>query len=578
MTTDKYCRQQWRVRYGTKHGARRDQYGAFHHEYPKHAEVVILDFMQFVKHIDKDCKTVRDVLMKWIHIIKSFYHHNVNCVILCFDRGTPPVKYIHCHGKRYSKVKRFTVDDSPVISCNLDKNLERCGVNDSNWIRFAGNQKLLQREIYPLLWNMLIDPEYFSLRPGQMLVTHGLPSKIHQYTINNGPVWGRENAFVRNDTDFKPVKWSSDERFGDWPITQTQEDNDPDMYRRVFKIIGVPDGTGMFIEEAPEWKNDIKEADNAVFYYQHFDEFKYRPTIICINDGDAISISVLQSHERVNAQGEFVNQQYICLKYREPKEAREEREKDPFSRGKPPPRWEYCDVNKLHAMIDEDPIFVDSQVSNPQLSFVMLNILSGSDFFTDYCKGIGKKIIWETFLQSASQFSHLVQWHACSLEPDPYAFRRAVVDEQCFEQFTYYIYLNKYGKTVRKKNKGNLDFKKLESYCSNLKKKENQLPTQRMCKMFARHLGWNIQYWLNAPRNIIIDPFEKWRGMSYWGYQQSSATQESEVSFVFSPKQKPMDESYKRNLRKRKRKTTRPGKSFDVETKKRAIEIIKKNV
>jgi len=549
MTTDQYVRKQWRARYGTPPG--QQQKGAFHHEYPEHVQVVILDFMQFVKSIGDQNQTIRQVIREWVNRIKSLFRAHVQYVVVCVDRGSPPVKTIHCHAKRYSKVKRFGDQDSPILSHNLDKPLHLCGVEDKNWMRLAGNQNLLRREVYPLLWNALTDPQQFQLRPGQMLVLSGFPSKMRQVTTVHGLAWERQ--FTYKDTAYVADQWHLDDvNLSDWPITAAYEQQDPELYRRVFRIVCLDDQR-MFVERAPEWENDILEADNAVFYFQQVDLFRYRPTMIHINDGDAISIALLQSHERLKQDNSFVNHQYICLRYREGKEAAEKRKAIPHERNKPPPRWEYCDVNMLHCMLDKDPAFFNSGVSNPQLTFVMLNILAGTDFFANYCPGIGKQYIWQTFFQHAAKMSHLVQWHACALQPNPLAPRRAIVDETLFERFTYYVYANKYGKAVRKKNKGSFTFEILKTYCSQLKRKQNQVPTQRACKMFARQLGWNIQYWLNACRNIDIDPFETWRGFSYWTYQRDKQTQQPQIAYAFSPKQKPMDEAYKRNLYKRKR-------------------------
>ena len=210
MTTDKYCRPQWRLRYGTPLGQKAT--GAFHFEYPQNVELVIIDFMQFVKHIDDKFLTMRDVLRCWLGHIRSLFRHNVKCVVLCFDRGSPATKTIHAHSKRYKDVARFSDDDSPVLACNLDKPLERCGVAGKNWIRLAGNQRLLQREVYPMLWNMLIDPQQFSLKPNHMLVLHGLPSKLQTVTTVHGTAWESSHAY--KDIAQKPVPWSLDVGFG----------------------------------------------------------------------------------------------------------------------------------------------------------------------------------------------------------------------------------------------------------------------------------------------------------------------------------------------------------------------------
>ena len=562
MTLHGWCRKHWRKRYGTPPG--QQQKGAFHHEYPKHVKLVVIDFMQFVKHVKVEHQTLRDILNEWLRLIRDLYRESVECVVLCFDRGTPQVKSLICHGKRYEKVDRFTDADSPVLTCNLDTPLVQTKLGTSPWMRFAGNQKLLQRELYPLLWNLLINPNTFPLRPGQMLVLHGLPSRLQPVTVYQGALW--ENAYAHRDQSFKPIPWSLDGHFGNWPLTAEYEANDPELYSRVFKVVGIPGGT--FVEREPRYENSILEADNAVFWYQHFPEFRDLPTMIHINDGDAVSIALLQSHDRVNEKSQFYNEQYICLKYVESAKDKKEREKLPGQRGKPPPHWEYCDVNKLHTMLDHDPVLLKSGVSNPQLAFVMLNILPGSDFFDKkYRKGIGPQFIWDTFFTCANQFSHLVQWHIHGLPRDPLAYRRCIVDETLFEQFTYYIYVNKHGKAVRKKTGGNLDLVQLRAH--------KRLPSERQCKQFARQLGWHLQYWLNAARNIYVDPFERYENMSYWTYQKNPYTQEPEVTLVFSPKQKPMDEAYKRNLLKRKRKEKpQQDQGIAQEQKKRAVEAV----
>lgn len=564
MTTKTYCRRQWRIRYKGKNRP-------IHHRYPEHVQVVVVDFMQFVKSIDETIQTIRQLIDAWVQRIRGFFHHKVECVIVCFDKGTPPVKHVHCHVKsRYKNTKRYTAGNSPVLSSNLDKTLASMELAGADWMRLAGCQALLQREVYPLLWNALLNPNALHLKPGQVVVLHGLPSKTRQVSVHHGAAWENPHTWV--GTQVQVTEWSIDTDYGDWPITEAMEQQDPEMYNRVYRLVGQPNGA-MHVEEAPEWHNRIVEADNGVFWYQHFDCFKLRPTMISINDGDAVSIAVLQSRDRLNEHSEFLNHQYICLRYREPKEEREKRLQDPFEANKPPPTHEYVDVNFLHTELDNDPVFCNNNVNNPQAAFAMLNILCGSDFFTDYCRGIGERFIWNTFLQRPKLFSHLIQWNAASFPADPTAFRRAIVDETLFEQFTYYVYLNKYGKAVRKKNGGNMSFALLRTHCSKLKRVQNRMPTARQCKQFARQLQWNIQYWLNAPRNIEVDPFEQWRNMSYWGYQRNPETGHAEVSYVFSPKQKPMDEAYKRHLRKRKRKTRGPP-TFTADAKRHATRVV----
>lgn len=313
--------------------------------------------------------------------------------------------------------------------------------------------------------------------------------------------------------------------------------------------------------------NTIDEADNACFWYQHF--YPTLTTIISMNDGDAFPISLLQSRERHDGDVPR-NRQYLCLPYR-----KKQKKDNPLAITH---RFEYVDVNALYAAVRTHAPFVEHRICNPVATLTFLIILCNTDFFANFAPGIGYATKWcegkkqtpgilDTFKSQIATFSHLVQWHYDAQPPDPCAERRIVLDERLFELFTYHCYFNKHGdRAKRSLSKSDLSITDLRVYCSKFKKESHRLPDKSAVRLWARQLTWNMQYWLNAPRNIYVDPYETYMGKSYYGYVKGP--NDIDITTDTSPKQKEVDEAYKRNFykrrqKKKKRKKVAPPSAID---------------
>lgn len=246
-----------------------------------------------------------------------------------------------------------------------------------------------------------------------------------------------------------PAPWTVDaDGFGDVPITQRMEENDPDLYTHVVAIVGTQQG--IWLEERPDMQNHIGEADSSIFWFDHF--YPNVDQLLVINDGDAIPIGLMYARERMVGT-QFRNVQTLCLKYSCKKP--EEGEEWPMGRK---PAYDYVDLNELLCATERDAQFTAAGVNNHILPYVMLCILAGNDFFGNYCKGIGLDTIIQTYMEMLPQFANLLQWNNCGFAPSTRDKRRIILDESAFEQLTYHIYLTKYGKAIRKKNKDACDF------------------------------------------------------------------------------------------------------------------------
>ena len=128
--------------------------------------------------------------------------------------------------------------------------------------------------------------------------------------------------------------------------------------------------------------------------------------------------------------------------------------------------------------------------------------------------------------------------------------RRIVIDEELFKVFTRQCYTNKHIKACRKKQKtDDVTYEMIEMHCSKFKNPKDRAPTEETMARMCRQIDWNANYWVNAFRNIYIDPFETFNGLSYYGY-----TPDLKITNNISPQQHPVDEVFKRHFFKRQSK------------------------
>lgn len=88
-----------------------------------------------------------------------------------------------------------------------------------------------------------------------------------------------------------------------------------------------------------------------------------------------------------------------------------------------------------------------------------------------------------------------------------------------------------------------------------------------------RQIEWILDYFVNGPRGIDIDPCETHLGLPYYGYTRA---EDGSLKFAESiaPKQRPVDEMYKRNFHKRQAKLSNSKVDVSNANKRRAVEAV----
>lgn len=537
---------------------------------PPDVGVYVVDFMQYIKHVPKDIQSLEMFLQYLVNkvkflLIKNNGHHTV---IVCVDRDSPEVKKIVCYSQRYSKTVIYSEEDAPFLPTDPLRPLP-------DWQKFSSNRKLLQRELFPRLYNRLLD---IDPGLGQRLILHGFPGRTQKFkqfhaTWDNDESVGQAEYWANKRMVPVVVPWSPSTEL---PITQDMEREDPDLYNRIYIIEGIapspefPSGV-IRKEELPSLKNGIKEADLGILFYDHiYPNFDH---VLCINDGDIFAISLLYTPERILPNGiSFRNRHFIQLPN---KKKKTKTKKDGLAQRKPA-KFTYIDVNKLFCLVRDDKEFGKAGVQNHEVTLAFLLILAGTDFIKDHFKGIGKNtVVWKVFMEKLSMFSHLVMLSK-NLIPDTRTYRDIVIDEDLFFKFISFCYIEKYGKAAKRKSKTKeLNMKILKKHCSrdskgNLKKdKSLHYPDRTTRRRWCRQILWNLLYWCNGMKGdgFEPDPFEKFNGQSYYGYLKPGS-----YSLTISAHQKPVDDFYKRHLTRYKDKRRNKQSQLNVSpSKKRKI-------
>lgn len=506
---------------------------------PKDINVVSCDFMQFVKgQIPDFIKTQKQLIRYFINKILGILDYT-NTAIICFDKGSPEVKKIVCHGARYEiRCKQCKItdtfhpectmgcinkqilkyEDGPHLDINEDASLSFGG---NEWMRFASDSRNLHYELYPRIVNSLLN---MSLPPGKMLFFSGLPFFTREVSEVSEDF---AKGFPFKDKHVILDHWSQ----------ATMKNKSLFDFNRVFVFEG-----GANPREVPEMYNTIHEADNSIFFFSRFFPQHYRH-VMFINDGDAISIGLFRVIEDIKGPETFAHEQWICLPYRNKKNK---------AMLKDPPPFQYLNLTKLCQKIDETPEFIKAGIQSPVATIVWLIIMSGTDFFnkSDFLSGIGGEVIWNTFYEHLEMFSHWVQYYPNV--KDPITERRVVIDEELSRVFYRYCIISKYEEACKKKLKEpEVEFKHIVIHCSKFKDPRKRVQCDATMLLWTRQKTWNINYWANAFRDIYIDPFDTYNGLTYFGY-----TKDLKITNVLASKQKPVDEVHKRHFWKRKQKET----------------------
>ena len=505
---------------------------------PKDAHVISVDFMQFVKgQIPEFIKTQKQLIRYFVNKIFGFLDL-ANIVIINFDKASPIVKKIVCHGVRYDKrcKKCKSSDDKFHLECEMGcinnqalkhEDGPHMKIDDDaqfthDWSRFSSDSRNLQYELYPRIANAILD---LKIPPGKMLFFNGLPFLTKEvFEVDER----YQHGHFANNKRVIVIPWTE----------SSMADKSLYDFNRVYVF-----ELGVLPRECPEMYNDIHEADNSIFFFSRFFENHYRH-LHFINDGDAISIGLFRAIEDVLGPQSIKHEQWVCLPYRNKKEK--------AMMAKPPP-FQYLNVTKLLQKIDETPEFLEAGVQSHVATIVFLIILSGTDFFSksDFCNGIGGEVIWNTFYKHLETFSHLVQYYPNV--KDPTVERRIVLDEDLFKIFVQTCFTEKYAEACKKKFRidDDPDYKMIQLHCSKFSEEKKRTPSDETILLWCRQITWNKNYWVNAFRNIYIDPFDTYEGFSYFGY-----TQDLKITKVLAKKQKPVDEVHKRHFWKRKQKLT----------------------
>ena len=552
---------------------------SFEHNYT----VVIVDFMQFVKVKPKDAVLLDEVMTYFKEKFKSFLHMyqgRIKTVIVMVDTKPMDVKRMVTHTNRYknTNVRQYEPGKPVLPAKGTDK------VPDV-WMEFAGNYQLLQRELYPRLFNAFMFD--ISPRPGQTVILSGFPGRSWFETSYTNRAW--ETDLNASGQVWQVQRWKEHEL----PITPEMESADVDLYNRVYVSEYVepcqafPSGA-LLRREWDEAKCDLSEADVRLLFFEHW--YQHENIVFCINDGDIFSIALLYAYERhtqITEEGRYLfrNQHTLMIKHIETEKKRKKREASGIFITPPP--YQYIDVNVLYRLVREyEPMRV-GHVMNPVASFVFLLIMAKSDFFQDFMKGINaQNTIWKVFFENIHIFSHLIQLSQ-AVPRDTRTPRKIVIDEDRFRQFVVFCYLDKYEPALLKSlkvsqitfrdlmNRTQTDAKGKKKMKKDSPSEEDTsyyMPTRNMTRLWCRQIEWNLLYWKNGPFGHVPDPFEMWYGVPYFPYWRDEEGVPTMISVV-SSRPKPVDRVYSQHFiqRKKRERAAPETKEQQSERKRKAI-------
>ncbi len=527
MTMETWVRDYVRVRYAE----------AISYKCPVDVTVDVYDMMQDVKWVPEDIATLDgavNYLTGKIRAILFDTSRNVRELIVGVDRRPPPVKRMVAHATRYKNTDVYSAKAGPY--------LPRRGIDPipRPWINFAGNYKLLQRELYPRLFNALMN---IIPRPGQKLILHGFPGVSEYKTVPRQQAWTIDTNELGQQLQIH--EWSADEL----PLTKQRERADPNLYNRIYLVEHVPKSAecpnGLIHKQ--EWReacNDIAEMDIAMFFYDHW--YQGQNMMFHCNDGDVIPQGLMYAQERVTLNNVFRSNHYACLPYKR------KSGNEVFAEGQAP-RYEYIDFNKLYILVKDDAPMLAAGIQNHVATLVFLIIMSGCDFFQGFMKGIGaEKGIWPVFFKSAEQYRHLVQMSKGVL-PDTRTPRAIVIDEQAFRLFICACYEEKYGKPTRKRVKrDDITMEDITAHVkAGAKGKDDEAylpPGKNECRKWSRQVLWTLEYYKNGPLGAPPNPFDTWKGFPYYGYEMDATTGKPQIAVNVAAGQRPVDETFSQHF------------------------------
>lgn len=582
--------------------------------------VVIIDFMQFVKFVPDNILTKGDMMTLFINKVKRIMLSKtlrVRVVIVLVDGEPVPVKRMVEHAKRYKEKNVFKASKGPYMPASNDDLIPK------PWIRFAGNYKLLRRELYPLLFNALLFCQDFTPQVGQMLVLSGFPGRSKFQTVYQQAPWEcKTNA---SGDVLLVVPWEREEL----PIKWQTEQEDPDLYNRVYFVENTapcqefPQGA-LRRGEWLEAKNNISEADTRMFYFEHW--FQNEHILFYLNDGDIFSIGLLYAFERVvdiqphDGKYVFRNKHTALLPYKKKEKKVAAAPAAPpiggaaargatkgvasapqggaaGAAGAAPKTEEFVDLNLFYELVNNYKPFCEAGVQNAEATMAFLLIMGGSDFFDDFLKGIGSQtVIWPVFFKNAVLFSHMIQ-KSKAVPKSTRTKREVIIDEDMFRKFVYYCYMHKYETAALTQvaatsapggaGGNTLTFAALSNFTKStkngLKDTKYHMPDRNTTRLWCRQVEWNLNYWINAPLGFDVSPFETWYGLPYYPYIKDETAAHHRDVFkmvdVVAHKPKPVDQVYAQHMFAYcMQKKKRPNEAEQQAKKQRVVENLQHKI
>jgi hypothetical protein len=167
-----------------------------------------------------------------------------------FDRWTPPAKAAIAHVKRDKGVDPIPYDaNKPVLDGSQPRVEQEVMKTSESWRRYTSNRELVRRELYPLIFNAFLSDKYYCPEEGEQLILHGLPGQW----VYKQRAMGKDYALAdaRGVPELVPRS----------RITPEDEQDDPDIYNRVFCIKRAPREPGSYVQG----KNQNVYAERAHF-------------------------------------------------------------------------------------------------------------------------------------------------------------------------------------------------------------------------------------------------------------------------------------------------------------------------
>ena len=521
--------------------------------------VALVDFMQFIKVIgDASVETLHHARryfvgkVRAIMLDKSRTHRIHTCVVMV-DLAPLAVKRLVEHSERYAKKDVLSAEAGPYLTASWDEKIPM------PWIRFAGNYKLLQRELYPRLWNDFISCRYFTPDPGQTLVLSGFPGRSLHVAGN-----------AHNETEWRVCEWMEDT---DLPLTPAHEEADPDLYHRTYRVYHEPasaahPGGHIQVTEWEDARCSLAEVDYRMFWFDRF--WPNEHLVFYCNDGDVFSVGGLYARERLlnppalevagpggelvkRGKYEFRNRHTVCLPYKGT-------EKRTPTDNPNEPRFDWINLNIFYEDVCEYHEFRKADVQNPMATLVFLLILSESDYVKKFLYDMGEEtIIDPVFFNNLPHFAHLVQVTDLSGLHMTYQRREVIMDEDMFRLFVRFCYVaktthKKDGLTPRTNKVRRLSYDEIKKRTQTDSKGKPQterrkhMPESEEIRLRCRQIEWNLMLWRNGPLGYEPDPFEEWFGLPYYPYAIDPATGKPKMVDAVSPRQRCVDEAFAANL------------------------------